>query len=247
MKAGSKKIVAANWKMNKALGDAISFASAVKKEKTKHDIIIFPPFPFIEQLSRALPRIPLGAQNCHQEEKGAFTGEISASMVKSVGCTWVLVGHSERRQYQKESNALINQKIKTALKQGLKVMLCVGETEKERKNVLTEEIIKRQLKECLIGIEKVQMGAVAIAYEPVWAIGTGNTASPKQAQEVHSFIRATVNTLYEESVSRPIKILYGGSVTPENAVALFKEKDINGALVGGASLDVEKFVKIANS
>lgn len=247
MEGSMKKIVAGNWKMNKTLGDAVSFAANFKKEKTKHEVIIFPPFPYLEQLSRLLPVVPLGAQNCHEEESGAFTGEVSALMLRSIGCTWVLLGHSERREYQKESNAQINQKIKVALKNNLHVMLCVGETEKEHKEGLTNEIIKRQLKEGLAGITSDHMPSIAIAYEPIWAIGTGNTATPKQAQEVHSFIRETISKLYGESVAKSLRILYGGSVTPQNASALFKEKDINGALVGGASLDAEKFVKIANS
>ncbi len=243
-----KKLVTANWKMNKTLGEAMSFASALKKEKTKHEIIIFPPFPFLEQVTRMLSTIPIGAQNCHHEEKGACTGEVSAAMLKSVGCSWVLLGHSERRQYQKESNQLINQKIKVALKNGLKVMLCVGETEQERKQGLTEEILERQLKDCLKGIGKDSMAAdIVVAYEPVWAIGTGNTATPKQTQEAHKFIRGIIEALYGKATAKAARILYGGSVTPENAASLFKEKGIDGALVGGASLDVEKFVKIANS
>ncbi len=242
-----KKLVAANWKMNKTIGEAISFASALKQQETKHNVLIFPPFPYLEQMGRAIPSIPIGGQNCHQEEKGAFTGEISAAMLKSVGCSWVLLGHSERRQYQKESNSLINQKAKVVLKHGLKVMLCVGETEQERKDGLTEEILERQLKDCLAGISQEQVGQLAIAYEPVWAIGTGNTATPKQAQDAHNFIRKNIEGLYNKSIAKSTRILYGGSVTPENAGVLFKEHDIDGALVGGASLDVEKFVKIANS
>ena len=241
------KLIAANWKMNKTQGDAASFAAALKKEKMKHDIIIFPPFLFLEQMARMLSKIPIGAQNCHQEEFGAFTGEISAGMLKSVGCSWVLLGHSERRQYQKESNALINQKMKAVLKQGLKAMLCVGETMQERKEGLTEEILERQLKEGLKGITEGQMKGIAIAYEPIWAIGTGNTATPKQAEQMHKFIRAVIESLYGKTVSKAMKILYGGSVTSENAPALFREKDIDGALVGGASLDVKKFASIANS
>ncbi len=247
MKENTKKLVAANWKINKTMNEAVSFAAVLKKESVKNDILIFPPYPFIEQLSRLLPKIPLGAQNCHQEEYGAFTGEVSVSMLKSVGCSWVLVGHSERRQYQKESNAQINQKIKVALKNKLQVMLCVGESAKEREDDLTEEVLERQIKEGLAKITAEEMSSIAIAYEPIWAIGTGNTATPKQAQDTHKFIRNVIETLYGKSVSKSMRILYGGSVTADNAQLLFKEKDIDGALVGSASLDVEKFVKIANS
>jgi triosephosphate isomerase (TIM) len=242
-----KKLVAANWKMNKSLGEAVSFASALKKSKMKHDVLLFPPFPFIEQMSRMLPDVPIGGQNCHQGDLGAFTGEISAGMLKSVGCSWVLLGHSERRQYQKESNSLINQKIVAALKQGLRIMLCVGETGQERGQRLTEEVLERQLKDCLKAIAHSSMAHIAMAYEPVWAIGTGNTATPKQAQDAHGFIRGTIGALYGKNVAKSARILYGGSVTSENAASLFEEKDIDGALVGGASLDVDKFVKIANS
>jgi triosephosphate isomerase len=241
-----KKLVAANWKMNKTLPEAVSFVTALKKTQVKHTILLFPPFPFLEQVSRIAP-CPVGAQNCHHEEKGAYTGEVSAVMLKGVGCSWVLLGHSERRQYQKETNQLINSKIKTALKNGLKVMLCVGETEQERNQGVTEELLERQLKDCLKDIKADEIRNVVIAYEPVWAIGTGNTATPKQAQEAHKFIREVLESAYDKKISTSIKILYGGSVTPENAASLFKEKDIDGALVGGASLHSENFIKIANA
>ena len=243
------KLIAANWKMHKTIDEAMDFSRMMKRAKFNNDIIIFPSYPLIQAVQKSLgkSKISIGAQNCHQEEKGAFTGEVSASMLKSIGCDIVLLGHSERRGLFHEDDALINRKIKAALMQGLEVMLCVGETESEREKGMEKEVLKIQLKGCLEGINAKEMQKIALAYEPVWSIGTGKNASPQQAQNAHTFIRHTISSLYSDAISKKIRILYGGSVTSENAASLFKEKDIDGALVGGASLDVEKFLKIANA
>jgi len=243
------KVIAANWKMNKTLDEASLFAKSIKMVRSKNSIIIFPPFPLIAGVKAILGRtqIKIGAQNCHQEEKGAFTGEVSASMLKSIGCDIVLLGHSERRGLFHEDDALINRKIHAALGQGLEVMLCIGETESERKMGKEKEVLKSQLKLCLDGVNSRETQKITLAYEPVWAIGTGNTATPQIAQASHAFIRDVLSSIYGDAQAKSINILYGGSVAPENAASLFKEKDIDGALVGGASLDVEKFLKIVDA
>ena len=241
-------LVAANWKMHKTLQEAEEFAEDIKAAKAKASLLIFPPSPYLARLSALLEgtSIEVGAQNMHAEEKGAFTGEISAAMVKSCGASRVLLGHSERRQHFGETNASINGKVKAALKHGLKAMLCIGETSSERESGRTMDVLRAQLEECLGGVSAKEAGRITIAYEPVWAIGTGKTATPQQAQEAHAFIRKTLSGLFGKEYSKT-RILYGGSVTPENAASLFREKDVDGALVGGASLDVGKFLKIGNA
>ena len=246
-----KPIIAGNWKMNKTIAEAEVFASRLKAAFTAtappdREVIIAPPFTALRALSDALQGsfVRLAGQNLYEAEKGAFTGEVSAGMLKEAGCTYCLVGHSERRTLFAEDNAQVNRKLVAALKCGLKPILCVGESLQEREAGQTFAVIERQLKEGLNNLSAGDIELCAVAYEPVWAIGTGKTASPEQAQEVHCFIREQILAIYGASVASAIAIIYGGSVTPDNAPALLALPDINGALIGGASLDVEAFIRI---
>lgn len=249
-----KLIVAGNWKMNTTLSQAIVLINELKElhnctfSKNK-DIIIFPPFTHLSEFSKELTNccIKLGAQNIHQEDKGAFTGEISANMVKSIGCDYVLVGHSERRQYAKESNSLLATKVVLALENELKPIYCCGETLEERETEKHFQIIEEQISQGLFNLSSDLVMDVIVAYEPVWAIGTGKTASPEQAQEIHAFIRQLFENKYGSEVSNKIRILYGGSVNGSNAKELFGQHDIDGGLVGGASLKPIEFNAIINS
>ena len=241
--------MAANWKMNMDMKEAVSFIDRFKvliKNIKKNEIVICPPFTLLYEFKKLLNKtnIILGAQNMYFEEKGAFTGEISALMLKDIGCEYVILGHSERRQYFNENDRLINQKIKTALKHNLKPILCVGETLGQKTSNQTTKIIKNQLLNCLNTIDGSAMKNIVIAYEPVWAIGTGKNATPEQAEDVHKFIRGLLSNMYNERVSNNTRIIYGGSVKESNIKNLMKMKNINGALVGGASLDAKGFGKI---
>jgi triosephosphate isomerase len=249
-----KKFVVANWKMNKGLVESQKFIEELKEylEKNKNvncDIVICPPFTSLDTVYKATKGtdIKLGAQNVFYETNGAYTGEISCLMLKSCGCKYVIAGHSERRQYFNETNETVNKKVLRALDEGLKPILCVGETLAEHQDHLTESIIEEQLKVCLSYIDKEQLNKVIIAYEPVWAIGTGKNATAHQAESVHNFIRKRIKKMFDEESSLNIKILYGGSVTPDNAKELFTPATINGGLVGGASLDEKKFISIINA
>jgi len=239
-----RALIVANWKMNKTIGETEdffrSFLSMVK-ELTDIDIVIAPPFTSLSTASRLLEttNIKLAAQNMFYEERGAFTGEISAEMLLSAGCSFVIIGHSERRQYFSETDEIVNKKIKTARKNGLEVILCIGESLEERENNKTFEVLDRQLAGSLEGIS---LDGLTIAYEPVWAIGTGKTATPRQANEAHTYIREWLRKYGEGADS--IRILYGGSVNPENIRALMSEPEVDGTLVGGASLKPESFSKI---
>lgn len=246
-----KKIIAGNWKMNKTNPEALELVSQLKDKlgqniPQKCDVLIFPPFTALSILAPELEGTPveLGAQNLFWETGGAYTGEISADMIRSTGAEWVLVGHSERRQYFKEDEKIVNRKIRIALDAGLKVMLCVGETLDEREQNLTKDIVLNQVEWGLKGFTPEELERVALAYEPVWAIGTGKTASPEQAQEVHTFIRDILGTLFNQTVAENMSILYGGSVKPENAEGLFAQPDIDGGLIGGACLKAESFYQI---
>lgn len=244
-----KKVIAGNWKMNMNLNESVSLISDFKKiyspiENT--DIIVCPPFTSLETINALIRdnQISLGAQNMYFENSGAFTGEISASMLKSVGCQYVIIGHSERRTIFGETNETINKKIKVALEAGLIPIFCIGETLEERENNITFEIIENQLSIGLMDIDENAMKNIIVAYEPVWAIGTGKTASPGQAQEVHNFIRNWIKTNYSDDTAQSVIIQYGGSVKPENAKELLNKPDIDGALVGGACLNPDSFNKI---
>ncbi len=248
-----RKVVAGNWKMNMNLSGTIELISAIKKElsksESKTEVIVCPPFTSLETAVTLVKgsSIKAGAQNMHYENDGAFTGEISADMLKSVGCEYVILGHSERRTLFGESDEMINKKIKKALSSGLKPIFCVGETLEEREKGLTEKVVENQVKNGLSGIEESDLSDLIIAYEPVWAIGTGKTASPEQAQEVHKFIRNLISRLYSNNFADNLTIQYGGSVKPDNAEELFSQPDIDGGLIGGASLKADSFVTIVNS
>jgi triosephosphate isomerase len=212
-------------------------------------VAVIPPFVYLSAVAQAVSSsgVALGAQDVYFEAKGAFTGEISASMLKDVGCTYVLCGHSERRHVIGETDGLINKKVLAAISGGLLPILCVGELLAERDASQTEQVVERQLRAGLAGLHADKMMAVTIAYEPVWAIGTGRTATPQQAQEAHAFIRALLAKLYDQKLADEVRIQYGGSVKPENAEELMSQKDVDGLLVGGASLKVDDFVKIIHA
>ena len=215
------------------------------------EIAVCPPFTSIglalDKLSGRGVQISVGAQNCHSETKGAFTGEISSRMLAEAGCTYVIIGHSERRTIFNESNEIINKKVKAALSVGLKPILCVGETHEERELAQTYEVLMHQLTEGLRSVDASQMKMITIAYEPVWAIGTGRTATPEIAQDSHSYIRSEIATLYNETIASGISILYGGSMNATNALELLSMQDIDGGLIGGASLDAKAFTAIIDA
>lgn len=241
-----KPLIAANWKMNKTLGETEDFIHSflpIVKEVTDLDILIAPPFTSLNTASRLLEttNIKLAGQNIFYEERGAFTGEISADMLLSAGCSAVIIGHSERRQYFSETDEIVNKKIKTARKKGLEVILCIGESLKEREENKTFDVLNRQLSGSL---KDLPLDGLTIAYEPIWAIGTGKTATPQQANEVHTYIRAWLKKCGE--AADRVRILYGGSVTPENIKSLMAEPAVDGALVGGASLKPDSFAKIVD-
>ncbi len=245
-----KKIIAGNWKMFNNLTETAKLIDElkekIKNEKLNCEVIICPPFTSLEAANNHIKDsvIKLGAQNLYFEESGAYTGEISASMLKSVGCEYVIIGHSERRTIFKEKDELLNKKIKKALASGLKPIFCVGETLQEREESITEKVINTQIVNGLKEIPAEEMEKIIIAYEPVWAIGTGKTATPGQAQEVHVFIRNLISELYSKEIAGKLIIQYGGSVKPDNAKELLSQPDIDGALVGGACLKADSFYTI---
>ncbi|HAL93385.1 MAG TPA: triose-phosphate isomerase [Rectinema sp.] len=241
--------IAGNWKMHKTIPEAIELASELKERLAdcKEKLMIAPPFTALYSVAQVLKgsNILLGAQNMGPEESGAHTGEISVIMLKDIGVRVVILGHSERRHTYGESDALINAKVKLALKHDLEAILCVGETLEERERGVLENVIRRQLTEGLRGVDTSMLANVTIAYEPVWAIGTGKTATPEDADAVHAFCRQVIAELYSSDMAKNIVIQYGGSVKPENTATLMAKKNIDGALVGGASLKAESFVPIA--
>ena len=242
-----RKIIAGNWKMNNDLNSTISLISNLAKSLNNSencDIIVCPPFTSLSEANTQIKNtaIKLGAQNMYFESEGAYTGEISAQMLKSVGCEFVILGHSERRAIFNESDSLINKKIKKAISSGLKPIFCVGESLEQREKGVTNDIIKTQVTEGLKDISAEEIKTLIIAYEPVWAIGTGKNATPGQAQEVHEFIRSLIKEKYSEEIADKMIIQYGGSVKPDNSKDLLSQKDIDGALVGGASLKADSFL-----
>jgi triosephosphate isomerase len=244
-----KRIIAGNWKMNKTVSEAVELAQSLKESLKKNidvDVVICPPFTNLTAVSAVIKntRIGLGAQNIYWEDKGAFTGEISAAMLKSAGCTYVILGHSERRQFFHETDESVNKKIKRALQADLTPIVCVGETLDERKSERTEAVVTSQVSGCLNGLSKEETGKIVIAYEPVWAIGTGVVATPQQAQDVHKLIRDLLAELYDRHLADALRIQYGGSMKPDNAAELLSQPDIDGGLIGGASLDVKSFLGI---
>jgi triosephosphate isomerase len=244
-----KPLMAGNWKMNLGIDASVSLIKSLKekvKDVSETDILVCPSFIALKKVGSLLKgsNIELGAQNICSEEKGAFTGEVSAEMIKEAGCRYVIIGHSERRQIFKETDEILNKKLKIALKNKLKPIFCVGETLAEREANKVNEVISSQVKNGLKDLSKDEMQKITMAYEPVWAIGTGKNATPQQAQEVHVLIRDLIKGLFNEKISYSIRILYGGSVKPENIKELMMQSDIDGTLVGGASLKAEDFEKI---
>lgn len=242
-------IIAGNWKMYKTTGEAEELVENLKKkcpEVAEREVVVCPPFTCLLQVSSLLvgTKIQLGAQNMYWEDKGAFTGEIAPLMLKDAGCRYVIVGHSERRQYFSETDITVNKKVKKAFSSGLIPILCIGETLIEREKNITFEVLSRQLREGIRELDVPAAEKLVIAYEPVWAIGTGKTATPRQAEEAHHYIRTVLTELYSGDVAAGIRILYGGSVKPENIDELMARADIDGALVGGASLEADSFSRI---
>ncbi len=245
-----KLIIAGNWKMNKTVAEALALVSDLKLELAKIrevDIVICPPFTALESVSKAMiddSNIRLGAQNMSENNFGAFTGEICAGMLKEFSVRYVILGHSERRQYQKESDALIAKKAVAAHAASLKPIVCVGETLAEREAGQMQRVLETQVSGSLAGLTKEQMAETIVAYEPVWAIGTGKTATTQQAQEAHAFIRGLLVKLFGEAVAKKVRIQYGGSVKPANARELMSQLDVDGALVGGAAMESRSFADI---
>ena len=247
-----KKLIAGNWKMNKTSADASTLVQEIVAEVgrvTDVDILVCPPFTSLESAGKLLEgsNVKLGAQNMHHEASGAYTGEISASMLRSTFATYVILGHSERRTYFAENDKFINQKVLAALKNQLKPVLCVGETLAERESGATLKVVQTQLEGALEGVSKEQATSVVVAYEPVWAIGTGKVATTEQAQEVHAFIRSLLVKLFGDAIAQKVRILYGGSMKPSNAPELLAQKDIDGGLIGGASLELRSFVELVKA
>jgi len=246
-----KQFIAGNWKMNLTLEEAENLSRELRdglKVSDTVDIGVFPSFVYLDKVSDIFSEsnVFVGAQNMSIEKCGAFTGEVSGPMIKDVGCTHVLIGHSERRTIYQETNSVINSKLKAALLTELSPILCVGERQEERDADKTDEVVESQLLEGLLNIASEQVNRLTIAYEPVWAIGTGKTATPEQANEMHTFIRNTMRDKYDDNTAQRLRIQYGGSVNAENAKQLLSQSEIDGALVGGASLDSSSFLDIVS-
>src|SRR6516165_9028504 len=247
-----KLIIAGNWKMNKTVAEGLDLVRGLKIELgnvKEVDIIVCPPYTALSEVSKAVldSNIRLGAQNMSEHNVGAYTGEIAAVMLKEFSVRYVILGHSERRQYQKESNELIAKKALAVHAAALKPIVCVGETLTEREGNLTEKVLETQVRGSLAGLTKEQVVETVIAYEPVWAIGTGKTATTQQAQEAHAFIRKMLASVFDEATAKKVRIQYGGSVKPNNAKELMSQPDVDGALVGGASLEARSFADIVKS
>lgn len=244
-----RSIIAGNWKMNMTLQDSLALAGGIKeglKKPEDVEVVICPPYTSLMEVSREIAgsEILLGAQNVHWDKNGAYTGEISIPMLESVGCKYVIIGHSERRTLFGETDKFICKKVRTALKSTIIPILCIGETLEEREGFKTFSVVERQLKEGLKNAKISSANDIVVAYEPVWAIGTGKTATPEQAEDVHKFIRSLLDDMFGTTRSQGIRIQYGGSVKPENIAQLMENEDIDGALVGGASLKAESFIEI---
>jgi len=248
-----KQIVAGNWKMNTNIAEGISLALDLRELEEKFndnvEVIVIPPFTHITEVMNALSdtNIKLGAQNCAVEEKGAYTGEVSAEMIASLEANYVTIGHSERRAYYGETNEILNKKVKLALKNDLTPIYCCGEKLEEREAKNHFDVVKTQISEGLFDLSEKDFSKIIIAYEPVWAIGTGVTASPEQAQEIHKYIREIIAEKYGSRIAEKISILYGGSVKPSNANEIFGKADVDGGLIGGAALKAEDFMGIINA
>ncbi|WP_434630951.1 triose-phosphate isomerase [Thermoanaerobacterium thermosaccharolyticum] len=245
-----RPIIAGNWKMHMTPSEAVNLVNELKPlvVDTDVEVVVIPPFVDLVDVKKALDgsNIRLGAQNMHWEEKGAFTGEVSPLMLKEIGVEYVVIGHSERRQYFAETDETVNRKVKSALNHGLKPIVCVGETLSQREDGKAFDVVREQTKKALDGVLKNDVTNVVIAYEPIWAIGTGKTATSKDANDVIKVIRETIASVYDINTANEVRIQYGGSVKPDNAKELMSESDIDGALVGGASLKAQDFAKIVN-
>jgi triosephosphate isomerase len=247
-----KKLIAGNWKMNKTSADALALVADIVTavgRQTDVEVVVCPPFTSLEKVAAELEgsTVKLGAQNMHPEANGAFTGEISAPMLRAIFATHVILGHSERRAYCGETDAFVNKKVLAALKNQLRPILCVGETLAERESGATLKVVQTQTEAALEGVSKELAPSIVIAYEPVWAIGTGKVATTEQAQEVHAFIRGLLVKLFGDAVAQKVRILYGGSMKPANAPELLAQKDIDGGLIGGASLEARSFVELVTA
>ncbi len=246
------KFIAGNWKMFTNSVSAGALAAAVVNGVGKQSpvqVAICPPFPYLTIVADVLrgSSVALGAQNLYPDKEGAFTGEVSPAMLVDIGCKHVILGHSERRHILGESDAFINRKIRAALAHGLNAILCIGETLQQRQAGETESVLDRQLSAGLAGLDRAALTSVVVAYEPVWAIGTGQNATPEQAQQAHSFVRQKIASLFGDDAARNLTIQYGGSVKPDNAAFLLSQLDVDGALVGGASLKAESFLAIVKA
>ncbi|MBN2427030.1 MAG: triose-phosphate isomerase [Deltaproteobacteria bacterium] len=246
-----RPLIVGNWKLHKTLGETLELVNAIKtgsENSTEVDIAVAPVFTALSvaRATLAESRVGLAAQNCYPEKQGAFTGEVSPALLKDIGCLFVILGHSERRQLFGEDGAFINRKVHAVIKEGLVAILCIGETLAQREAGTTFDILATQLREGLQKISAEDMKQVVIAYEPVWAIGTGKTATPEQAEEVHAFIRSLLASTFDAGVAQSTRILYGGSVKPDNVDNLMAQPDLDGALVGGASLKSADFLRIIN-
>ncbi|MDC0708580.1 triose-phosphate isomerase [Stigmatella sp. ncwal1] len=248
-----RKIIAGNWKMNKTVPEALALVrelrGVVSALGDKVELVIAPPFVALHSVAQAIEdsNLKLAAQNCHWEVSGAFTGEVAAPMLKEVGCAYVIVGHSERRQFFGETDETVNKRSRAVLKAGMVPIICVGETLAEREGNQTLEVVERQVKGALAGFSAADVARFVLAYEPVWAIGTGRTATSAQAQEVHVAIRSQLARLYDGAAAGQVRIQYGGSVKPDNAAELLGQPDVDGALVGGASLKAGDFAAIVKA
>lgn len=244
-----RTVVAGNWKMNKTLDEAIAFVEGLKKQSAsdiKSEVQIFAPSLYLMELQKIAKgtKIQIGCENIHQEAFGAYTGEVSAQMLKSIGVTNTLVGHSERRQYFNETDEIVNQKTKIAIATGIKPVVCIGETLDERNSNITNKILKLQIEKGLVGLTFDDMKNVIIAYEPVWAIGTGKTATAEDANQACAYIRSEISEMFSENVAKELVIQYGGSVNPANCEEILSQSDIDGALVGGASLELDSYLQL---
>ncbi|HSP11987.1 MAG TPA: triose-phosphate isomerase [Salegentibacter sp.] len=247
-----KNIVAGNWKMNNDLADTKELLGHLKMQLVKEpeaEVMVAPAFTNLYEAFQTLKDTPIEvvAQNMHQAESGAFTGEVSAKMLKSIGINTVILGHSERRAHFHETNQVLAEKVNSALKQEMRVIFCFGEELEDRKSENHFDLVAKQLKESLYQISEENWKNIVLAYEPVWAIGTGETASPEQAQEMHAFIRKNIADTFNEEIAQNVSILYGGSVKPDNAAEIFAKEDVDGGLIGGASLKAVDFIEIVNS
>ncbi|MBI5203064.1 MAG: triose-phosphate isomerase [Elusimicrobia bacterium] len=245
-----RPLIAGNWKMNGTLKEAADLVNALVKDlgSPSHEVIVAPPFTALTVVGELLKKSPikLSAQDMHWENSGAFTGEVSGAMLKDAGCHAVILGHSERRRMFGDTDGVVQKKLKAALAQKLVPIVCIGETLEERESQRTFKVLETQVKGALTGFAPSDLSTVVLAYEPVWAIGTGKTATPDQAQEAHLFVRKQVAGLYGDALAQGMRILYGGSVTPENVDTLMAQPDVDGALVGGASLKPIGFLRIVN-